>query len=350
MGLFQKTILPFKQRTHLKETKQLIFLKRLNKLLQEGYPLQNALQSLQWDKAMTQTVNKIIYKIKKGSHLDEAFDDAGFHEMIVSTLYFIRINGDLTGNIIQSIQIFEQHIQNKQKFIQAIRYPLILTFIFLILLYFVKTSILPTFVQFFQMNASTSHSVFTFISIINITINSLVLIIGFALVSFVCYLFFRKKITIENKILLISKIPILSRFITIKTSFYFANYFSTFLKAGLSFKTILEHMNKQTKLPILSYYANHLGNHLSQGFRLADQFKQFSLIDSRMVNIFNNINNEILEQDLRAYANVLYDTFQQKLLRIMTLIQPIFFVVLACFIVFIYATLMWPMLEFIQSM
>src|SRR5699024_4989307 len=134
------------------------------------------------------------------------------------------------------IHIFEQHMLNKQKFSQVIRYPLILTAIFLILLYFIKTSILPSFIQFFQFNASSTDSVFTFISIINIIVNGFIVLILICFISYLFWLLLRRKITIKQKIFLISKIPVFNYFVTMNTSYYFANYFSTFLRAGMSFK------------------------------------------------------------------------------------------------------------------
>src|SRR5699024_7294007 len=151
-------------------------------------------------------------------------------------------------------------------------------------------------------------------------------------------------------VFLISKTPILNYFVKMKTSFYFANYFCTFLKVGMSFKDILNHMEKQKKLPIISFYAMQLKEYISRGYEMSEKINELVLLDKQLVEIFyKNINHQSLEQDLRSFANILYDTFQQKLLRMITLIQPVFFVILACFIIFIYATLMWPMFEFIKS-
>lgn len=351
MDIFRKKTLFFESSSpRLRERQQLVFLKRLHQLLLDGYPLLSALQSLHWDQKMSEVVDVIVSKLKVGYFLDEAFDKAGFHEIIVSTLYFIRINGEVINNFEQSIQIFDQHILNKQKISQVIRYPFILTAIFFVLIYFIKTSILPSFIQFFQMNASDTESVFLFISIINIIVNGFFVLV---LIIFVCYLsslWLRRKLTTRQKVFLISKTPILKYFIKMKTTFYFANYFGTFLKVGMSFKDILNHMEQQKKLPVISFYALQLSQCLSQGYDISGKINELDLLDKQLVEIFyKNINHQSLEQDLRSFANILYDTFQQKLLRMITLIQPVFFVILACFIIFIYATLMWPMFEFIKS-
>src|SRR5690625_5815365 len=78
-----------------------------------------------------------------------------------------------------------------------------------------------------------------------------------------------------------------------------------------------------------------------KGIKVKILIKRFSLLEKRVAQIFHkNNNDEALEQDLRAYADILAETFQTNMLRIMAFIQPVFFVVLACFIIFIYVTLM----------
>jgi len=351
MDLFQKKFFTkFKVKQYLPESTQLTFLKRLYRLLDNGYSLISALEAIKWDKSMEDTVVTITNHLKEGKHIDVAFHEATFHESIVSYLYFVRINGDLQKSITKCIEMFEQRITYKKKFSQVLRYPLILSIIFLTLLIFIKTSILPSFMDLFQMNLETSKTVLVSITIIDVAITLFIILICLFTIAVCFWIFFRHQLSIEQKINIYTKIPIYNYFLTLQTSFYFATHFSMFLKAGMSFKDILDHMGKQMKLPIIAFYAQRMTEQLGKGLYVTYLLESFPLLEKRVAQIFHkNNNDEALEQDLRAYADILAETFQTNMLRIMAFIQPVFFVVLACFIIFIYVTLMWPMFEFIQS-
>src|SRR5690625_4709685 len=291
-----------------------------------------------------------MYHLKEGKHIDIAFHEANFHETIVSYLYFVRINGDLLNSIRKCIHMFEQRISYKKKFSQVLRYPLILSVIFLTLLIFIKTSILPSFIDLFQLNLETSKTVLVSITIIDISITIFIVLICSITMSVMIWTYFRHKLSIEQKINIYTKIPIYNYFLTLQTSFYFAIHFSMFLKAGMSFKDILEHMEKQVKLPIISFYAQRMTEHLSKGFYVTYLMESFNLFDKRLAQIFHkNNNDEAMEQVLQSYADILAETLENNMMRMITLIQPIFFIVLAIFIIFIYVALMWPMFELIQS-
>src|SRR5690625_1580573 len=250
MGLYLKRLFTkIKESQPLTESTQLIFLKRLHRLLDNGYPLINALEALKWDKSMIKTVNTITFHLREGKHIDIAFNEATFHETIVAYLYFTRINGDLQNSIKKCIHMFEQRISYKKKFTQFLRYPIILSIIFLTLLIFIKTSILPSFIQLFQLNVGSSKTVLISMSIIEGAITLFIVLIGLLAIIVCSWMYLRHKLSIEQKINIYTKIPIYKYFLTLKTSFYFAIHFSMFLKSGLSLKVILEHMEQQMKLP-----------------------------------------------------------------------------------------------------
>src|SRR5690625_6254212 len=59
----------------LTEQTQLHFLKRLHRLLENGYPIINALELMKWDKQMDQTISILNLALKEGNTLDESFED-----------------------------------------------------------------------------------------------------------------------------------------------------------------------------------------------------------------------------------------------------------------------------------
>jgi competence protein ComGB len=154
----------------------------------------------------------------------------------------------------------------------------------------------------------------------------------------------------DKQIQLYERIPFYRSYLRLQTSFMFASQFSTLIKTGLSFKDILEQMTKQKKQPIISYYSSLMINQLSEGRHLSTLLSQFRFLEKPLTDIFQKNNNtETLEMDLMVYAEVLMEETERKIVRMMTYIQPVFFIIIGCFVLFIYLTLMWPMFQLIKT-
>lgn len=330
---------------------QLQFLKRLERLLRNGYPLIEALDILTWDRKMTDSVETIKASLQAGHPVDQAFEHAMFHETITSYLYFVRMNGDLPTSLRKCIHIGEQRLKYLTKFIQVIRYPLVLLIIFLTLLFFIKQSVLPSFVDLFHSSSQASSTVMFSIMIIDLFVYIVIMsALGLLLIS-IMWLINKTKLSIETQLKIYSKIPIIRSYLRMQTSLFFATHMSMFLKTGMSIKDVLKKMSEQRKLSILSYYTNLMMNELSRGFYMTSLLAELRFLDKRIATIFHkNADANDLEKDLTAFADLLMEEMENKIMKMITIIQPLFFIILACFIIFIYVTLMWPMFQLIKTM
>src|SRR5699024_2471814 len=145
MDLLKKVNIYFNRRNKLSERMQLLFLKRLYDLLQNGYSLLASLEALTYEPKFVPYVELIVKELLRGATVDEAFQQANFHGSITSYLYFVRLSGDLEDKISRCIRLVEQRISYKNRILSIIRYPVFLLFIFLLILFFVKTFIFPAF-------------------------------------------------------------------------------------------------------------------------------------------------------------------------------------------------------------
>lgn len=336
-----------------KKDLQLRFLKRLERLLRNGYPLIAALEKLQWNASMRHLSERISIDLKNGILLDEALTNVGFSDIITNHLYFIRMHGELIETLQKSIHMFEHHLKHTQKFQQVIRYPAILLGIFSLLLFFIKQSVLPSFLELFETSKESTMT----LNISIIVINGLTY--GFIACCLICIIFFiiwrinQRKFPIERQIIFYQHIPILNRLLRIQTSFLFASHFSTLLKTNLSMKQILQHLIHQQKFPIIAHYTTLMMNELEKGRYYVTTMSQFYFFEANLTHIFQHNQAEdmtTLEEDLSLYADILMEDLESKITKVISYTQPIFFTILACFIIFIYVTLMWPMFQLIQTM
>lgn len=337
-------------RDQLTPSLQLMFLKRLYQLLQRGYSLNDALEIISWDKQLYDVVQTIRTCLFKGNHLDEALVRAKFHPLIVMYIYFVRINGDLISSLNKSIVMFEQRLLSLEKFKRVSRYPIILVMIFLFLLFMIRQYILPSYVEIFQFHATSAHTVNGMLYIFNFVITTILLITIGLFIILIVWKIVRKRLSIEKQIQIYAKLPIVRRILRMQTSFYFATYISLLLKAGLSMKHIIEHMEKQQEFPIIQYYASIMMQHLSKGYYLDGLLHSLPLIDRQLASLFKKHNhNDALQKDLATYADFIAEALEQKTMRAIMIIQPTTFSLLGIFIIFIYIALLWPMFQLLDS-
>jgi len=350
MDLSLKKFTIFPKRKLLAAEIQLRFLKRLSRLLENGYPLLDALKIIQWDQKLAPLSEQIINLLKSGNTIDQAFDKAKFHPDITSYLFFVRSNGDLDASIQKCTLIYEQRLNYLKKFKQTMRYPLILLSIFLILLFFLRHTVLPSFIDIFQMSDESSTTILFSIYIIEWLNKLLLFSVALLFTGSLLWKFIQQRLSMEQKIKVYNLIPVYRQYLKLKTSFLFATHMSTLLKTGMPIKEILTILGKQEKLPILSYYAQQMSVELSNGVYITNLLSHLTFIDSQLASIFQkNVDSESLEKDLTIYADYVTEELHRKMLKIIALVQPIFFIILASFIIFIYVTLMWPMFQLIRT-
>lgn len=350
MVLFLKKCITTYKTKRIPQELQLRFLNRLSRLLFEGYPMIEALEVIKWDKEMINIANQIIPSLKRGHPLDFALQEANFHSTITNYLYFVRANGNIQANINKCIEMYEGRLTYIKKFQDIARYPLILLFIFSILLYFIQKSVLPSFYDLFQSSQESSQSILFFITIIQNSVTVFVSFFLFLLLLLLFWYFKKDKLTAEQQIKIYSKIPIYRKYAQLQVSFQFSMYLSTMLKSGLSLREILDGMKNQGKLLIMAYYAELMTRELSQGLGISGLLLELDFLDRRIAFIFRkNTDVNALQKDLAVYAELLTDELERKTMKILTLIQPIVFIFLACFVVFIYLTLMLPMYQLIKT-
>lgn len=329
---------------------QLLYLSRLLRLLKTGYSLLDALEVMKWDRHMIEPTGIITQSLKDGNSLDQAFSEASFNSAITSYLYFVRANGDLQDSIKKCMEMYQQRLEFTSKFKRTIRYPLVLLIIFSILLYFIKNSILPSFADLFSANSATSSTVTLSLQVINVF--GTLIWISLTILFFLLLLWklIREKISVAKQISIYQHIPIYRSYKRLQTSFLFATHFSSLLKTGMSFKDILTIMTSQSQLPLISHFTSLMINELSKGNHINHLISQTFLFEKQITHIFQkNSDTSALEKDLTVYAGIITEELNRKVTKVITYIQPIFFVVLAGFIVLIYTTLMWPMFQLIKT-
>ncbi|MFS0672801.1 competence type IV pilus assembly protein ComGB [Ornithinibacillus sp. 179-J 7C1 HS] len=349
MDLLQK-ILTKVYEPRLKTTTQLTFLKRLSRSLSNGYPLIEALETMKWDKNLLSVAEQVIILLKSGETLDKSLEKLSFHPIITTYLYFAKEHANLEANLNKCLHIYEQRLNHLKKFTQVIRYPIILIIIFSMVFFFIQHKVLPNLLSLFQQNNQESHMINTTITFSSLIYYGFIMVILISLTIYFLWTHMKPKTPVELQIKLYNMLPIYRGYVKLNTSFLFSTHVETLLKTGLPIKDVLTILSKQTKLPLLSYYATQLINGLNQGFPISLIMEQLTFLSPQLTSIFQkNSNSESLEKDLATYSTFLIDELNDKIVNIITYIQPVFFILLGLIIILIYLSLMLPMYQFINT-
>ncbi|MCZ0704069.1 competence type IV pilus assembly protein ComGB [Natronobacillus azotifigens] len=338
-----------KQPHPLSLLEQSLFLKKLNRLLSQHYPLLEALRALQWNPKWKKTAIKMISSLKEGESFEVVLANLYFDKKIVSFVYFSLLHGNIREALQHSSELIDQQLFLIKKFEKIMRYPLVLLSIFLTLLYFVRTQVYPAFSQLFSTTTYTSVYRNVAIFIIDLIFNSLIILglgIGlFLIIWFLC----QKKFSTVQKIALYQRTPLIRYYVRANQTFLFSLHLSSLLKAGLSLKECIQFLKKQSELPILAHYSSYILEQLEDGCNVTSALPPCTLLDPDLRIIFqSDMNQKSLIMDLRMYAEYLLESVQAKLEKAMTLIQPIFFLFIAVSIIFIYLSILIPMFQLIQ--
>src|SRR5690625_5107199 len=334
----------------LKDEDQLTFLKRLYRLIKNGYALNEALDIISWDERMYDVVTEIKSYLMNGSYLDHALRKVNFHPMTVMYIYFVRMHGDLLTGLEKSMTMFEQRMYTMKRFKRVSRYPLLLSFIFIILLSVIKIYILPAYIELFQFHAMSNRTVEWTMTTINILLTFLFISL-FIIVVVVSFSYIKKqKLPIEKQLQIYMYVPVFRTYLQMRTSFYFATHVSLLLKTGMSIRQIIEHLCNQTELPVVQHYAQLLLQHLEKGYYVNELFHALPFIDEQLAIIFQkHHDHEALERDLATYADFIAELTEQKISKVMLYIQPITFTFVGVCIIWMYLSLLWPMFQLIDT-
>src|SRR5699024_7197881 len=207
---------------------------------------------------------------------------------------------------------------------------LFLLVILSLLLIALNRYILPMFLQLFQSNASSSKSLLLSISLMQFfTTTVLVFVITTLLLTFL-WKRYKSRIPVETQLHLYKKIPIYRSFFTLYTTYYLVTYISMYLKASLPMKKVIEQLEKHDRLIVLAHYGKEIRIQLEAGQSLEAAVGQLYFIDDRTKTLFSQtLNDHTFEKELSIYAIFLGDKIKSKMGRILQLIQPVVFTLVA---------------------
>lgn len=332
---------------------QTTFLKMMGELLNRGYPLTEALDSItfHFPKNRKTEIQEGIYSLKEGYPFYSILQKMHFHEDLIGYVFFAEQHGGLATAFLEGSQIIQKRANDLARVKKLISYPLFLILITIILFIFVQNYLLPRFTSLFSsMNMEAN----LFTNVIYMVSDSfpyllLFLLILILIATYYYFRFFRNLQPIEQKVRLIS-IPIAAGFLRLFYTHYFSIQLSHLLSGGLSINEALSMFERNEEQPFYKQLGSEIKIILSTGEKLEDIFKLYPFFEKDLAMIIKHgQENGKLAEELLFFANVCLRNLEEKMDKWMKKIQPVLYMLIGLLIVSMYMAVLLPMFHLLDG-
>lgn len=327
------------------------FLKRISTLLNEGYTLTESINMLLPYHAenVEKWRDEIDEKLRKGSKVFELFQ---LFSIPQNYLIMIKIADEL-GTLSMTLENISAQMEFQEKMRKKLKnllmYPIFL-FLFLTCIFIAfRISFLPNIEQIFNTRSEYYQSHFTMTKLFLYIPDVLFIIVTFIFISTILFLSLFRKKTVEEKISLLYKIPIINYFCRLHITKTFSKSLGDLLIGGFSLQHALKILKEQQINLYISYIAEKIeqqiifGETLSKAVFLTNLcFKKFEEF------IEHGEKSSYLGRELIIYYELLEEKYQFIIKRAISIVQPSFFILIAICIVAAYLSILLPMYNLIE--
>lgn len=315
------------------------YLLLIAKLMKNGFSLNQAMRCLKFLDQDNQIYQKIYADLEEGYMLSTSMKHLQLPLVVQNQLVISQMNGGLQQTVEQCGQILKQKAQQQAKLKEILAYPAFIIGFLTVMVIGMKLYILP------QIQTNTSSTSLDFF-VQGLTISAIVLIIlG---VSFVWYL--QKQNEYQRAKILI-KVPLL------RTSYLNFYQFTILQGLGMQFSQGLDLqkicLNNQNFVDgsIQNVIASKLLGCLKSGESLQKVIQEEPLLPNEL-NLIFNIGNGGAEvgSDLLLLSELKYQATQTAIKKLINLVQPILFGVIALFILIAYLMILLPVYSMMKGM
>lgn len=329
------------------------FLLRVAELTENGFTQYEAVKFLfsQYDKVKIPIKNQCLSEMKEGRQLSEILSKLNYPVTITLQIYFSEQYGEINKTLRECYQYSVTKKESINHFIKSVQYPLVLIAIFFLLIIIVNQTVLPQFKMMYEsMGIKISRELSIMTTILYILPDLVISIVIFLITVSIFIFFIMKYATIQQKLWLIKKVPILNslyrKYITYRVSLEL----SFFLSNGISMIKIIDIFEEQNKDNVIQYIGEEIKNELLKGMSLAKAVESVHLFEHSMLGfIEHGEKNSKLDMELKYYSDYIFKKLEAQILNYIKWIQPLVFAALGVLIITLYLVIILPMLQMMSG-
>lgn len=334
----------------VKEQAQLF--NRLCVLMQEGYLFPQAISMLlpHHIEAHEDIQQQIDEKLRQGVGVAGIFETLQLGNHYLMAIKVAENNGHMIEafkGVAKQITVSEK---TKKKLIKLLIYPVTLI-IFLLLLFFVfRTFFLPNIER--MVGSRTSETEETSIALSNlllhvpdVVISTMFIVIG----SVFLFRFYLKRQAVAHQLTVLLKIPFLQRYFRLTLTRQFAAYLGSLLQSGFSLQASLQLLEEQQLQPFLQVLSQRIKDRVIFGESLTHAVTIMAVFQKDFpMFVEHGEHSGYLGKELVLYSDLLMEKQEQLLQKILSFVQPSFFILIAACIIAAYISLLLPIYHMIE--
>lgn len=339
-----------KQKTHIKQLST--FLQRISVLLAEGYTFAEAVEMLlpHHIASVEEKQQEIQECLRNGEGVLGVMRVIDLPEQLLISVAIAEHNGHLQQALAGMAKQLQFVDRMKQSIKKLMLYPVALLVFLLILFVTFRTYFFPNMERMFQARGASNTENSLLLS------KTLMYIPEYGIVTgiFLGALFWLWRRLLNGQSLSVQiqwqlKVPFWNSYFRLIQTSAFAKYLGSLLLSGFSLQSALEILQKQTYQPILHYCAAQIWLKVLQGESLASAVQALNIFQRDfVVFVEHGEKSGFLGKELLLYSELLDAKFEDKMQRLVKMIQPAIFVVIACCILAAYLSLLLPMYSMID--
>ncbi|MCC7667394.1 type II secretion system F family protein [Liquorilactobacillus satsumensis] len=326
---------------------QLLFFKTLADLLHAGFSLQQAVADIvillpQQKKICDRIANTFARGGTFCASLKHLLDKETFNQLYIAESY-----GLLYESVRQLSNFLEQKEQQRQRLRAVLLYPIFLLLLITVLIIAFQVFLKPELSAFqTSSNLNLSSSNYSFFGLLGI-------IGGSSLGLLVVYkkYFGSKHHGYLQRVEQRCRFPFLGGLYRMYCYYYISFNLALLLKSGLDLKKICVFLSEFEHETLLFHMGEELKQVLKKGQEMDQFISHYSFIPQEFTLFLSKGNTvDELSNELMIYAQAVYVKLLQRIERLIGLVQPLLFVVVALLIIITYLSMLLPLYQNLGGM
>lgn len=343
----------FKNRVKVPKKELLLIFFELNLMLESNINISDAIDILIKSKKNKKTqkfLQAMNYALSNSMPISEVLDEFVIEDFVKDFLNISQNSSNLARNVDAIYHLLKEQDSIKKSFYKALGYPIFLFFTFLASLFIIFSFVIPSFKSIFQNqieNLPQSTKILLNMDIFFKEYSLIFIIIVFFLILFLIFLYkISKKFEYFLDYIFIKYIPIFSivlRNLQLYKLFLVVDIMQKskyeFHKAFLNSKLLVKNKYLLDKIRVIDSL-------LENGKSICFAFKDVNIFDDIILNLLNTgeVTNS-LEIVVPEIKKIYKHRFENSVNLMISIIQPLFLLIIASMILFIVLAIFTPIWE-----
>ncbi len=323
----------------INSSQQAEYLLIISKLLKNGFSLNESINCLRLLNEKNKVFEKIYNDLCHGKTISQSLLHLNLPTVVFNQLIIAQNHGRLGNALEQTGILLQNQAKQKNKLKELLVYPSFILSFLIIMLVGMKMYIVP------QLDISGGgKTIDLFLKILLVSLIVICLMIVIFIISL-----HRKSEYRRAKTLV--KLPLVGKVYLNFFQFLILQGLGMQLSSGMNLFSICESSNKFQKGSIQNYLANKFITGLNQGQSLINLIENEILLPKQLRVILQaGESGSALAQDLLLMSELKFEETQRDLKRILNMVQPILFGIIAIVIVVTYLVVLLPIYGMMKGM